>query len=123
MPSQLLAGTVWTDSTTIDGCYGFLPATSTAVYRYTVVGDTVFNGAPALLIARSGILSARGEGNEGQHQVRLAAHGTELSRLFFDPDSGQFLGTIGSQRTQLDVTTSGRLTQFIQQTSETVIQQ
>jgi hypothetical protein len=123
VPPQLVAGTVWTDSATVDGCYGFLPATTTAVSRYTVVGDTLFNSAPALLIMRAGVFFAKGEGNEGQHRVLLAAQGNELSQLFFNPDSGQFLGSLGAQRTQLDITTSGRLTHFIQETHETVTHQ
>ncbi|HEV2641096.1 MAG TPA: hypothetical protein VGT98_00240 [Candidatus Elarobacter sp.] len=120
LPARLVAGDTWTDSTTTTGCAGAFLATSHVMRRYTVIGDTTFAGIPAIQIHRADDITASSEGSNGQHRVLIAATGTGGGELFFDPAGGRFLGTIGTQHTTVDVTTSGRTTRFVQEITERV---
>jgi len=121
IPTQLSTGYTWSDSSTVSGCQGTVPVTSTIAYTYTVVGDTTYNGATALLVKRSKTISGNGEGSEGQHRVLLTVVGAGSADLYFDPFRGQFLGSTENQTTQLNVTTSGRTASFAQHVAERVV--
>lgn len=118
LPSQLAVGDSWRDSTTTTGCRGIIPAESTVISNYMVVGDTAMANITALEIHRVDSLSANGEGTEGQHRILVAATGTGELNLFFDAAAGRLIGSRGSQTTLVNVTTSGKLTQFIQHVTE-----
>jgi hypothetical protein len=119
LPEQLAVGDRWRDSTTTTGCRGTIPAESTVISNYVVVGDTAFANAVALQIHRTDSLSATGEGSEGQHRIMVAATGTGVMDLFLDTVAGRLLGSRGLQTSLVNITTSGKLTQFIQHVTET----
>jgi hypothetical protein len=119
LPNQLAVGDRWRDSTTTTGCRGTIPAESTVISNYVVVGDTAFANAVALQIHRTDSLSATGEGTEGQHRIMVAATGTGVVNLFLDTTAGRLLGSRGLQTSLVNITTSGKLTQFIQHVTET----
>jgi len=119
LPNQLAVGNQWRDSTTTTGCRGTIPAESTVISNYVVVGDTTFANTAALQIHRTDSLSATGEGVEGQHRIIVTATGTGVMDLFLDAEAGRLLGSRGLQTSLLNVTTSGKLTQFIQHVTET----
>lgn len=114
IPTNLKAGMTWTDSTTTEGCRGSIPTLSTVVRLYQVVGDTLFNDEPALLIRKTETISAKGEGNEGQHRVQMTATGSGTANLYFNILAGSFLGMTGTQTTDLTITASGRTSKFLQ---------
>jgi len=89
------------------------------ISNYVVVGDTALTNAVALQIHRTDSLSATGEGTEGQHRIIVTATGTGVMDLFLDTAAGRLLGSHGLQTSSVNVTTSGKLTQFIQHVTET----
>jgi hypothetical protein len=97
-----------------------IPAESTLISNYSVAGETTFANMPAVQIQRLDSLSAIGEGSEGQHRISITANGTGNTDLFFDVATGRLIGSRGLQTTRVNVTTSGRLAQFIQHVTETV---
>jgi hypothetical protein len=120
IPAQLAAGNHWRDSTVTAGCSGTIPATSTVISNYTVIGDTALATGNALQIHRIDSISASGEGSEGQHRLLISATGTGTTDLFLDTGAGRFIGSRGVQNTLISVTTSGRLTRFLQHVAESV---
>ncbi len=120
LPNHLSAGDHWRDSTTTNGCRGMIPAESTVISNYAAVGDTTFTNVTALQIQRTDTLFASGEGADGQHRILVTAKGTGVTSLFFDVAGGRFVGSRGLQNSLVNVTTSGRSTQFIQRVTESV---
>ncbi len=120
IPAHLTGGESWSDSTTTEGCRGSVPATSHVVHTYTVLGDTVLPTGNALHVHRDDVISATGEGAEGQHRVLISATGTGSAELFFDTATGRFLGSDGVQNSTVDVNTSGRITRFAQHVNQRV---
>jgi len=120
LPEQLSAGMTWADSSTTNGCRGSIPTTTTLLRRFVVIGDTTYHDLPVVLIMRSDTIVAKGEGNEGPHRIVLGAHGNGSTALYYDVATGRFMGSQGSQLTQVDITTSGRTSQFLQRIEERV---
>ncbi len=120
IPTNLETGMTWTDSSTTEGCRGSIPTVSTAIRTYLVVGDTLYNDEPALLIQKTETISAKGEGNEGQHRVLMTATGSGTANLYFNVLAGSFLGMTGTQTSDLSITASGRVSRFLQRIVQTV---
>lgn len=118
IPASLSAGATWTDSSTVDGCRGSIPATTHTASHYTVIGDTTIGGVAALQLHRADTLSAKGEGTQGQHRITLSATGTAAADIYVDPASGRFLATDDTQETSVEVGTSGRVQRFLQHVHE-----
>jgi hypothetical protein len=120
VPEQLTADSVWSDSLVTTGCRGSIPTTVKAIYNYTVLHDTLYEGTEALHVKRSDVLTAQGAGSEGQHQISLAASGSGTMDFYLDVTSGLLLGSITNQVTKLDITTSGQTGHFLQYVTEQV---
>ncbi len=120
LPSHFSAGDRWRDSTTTSGCRGKIPAEATVISNYQVIGDTVVAGSHAVQIHRADSLSASGEGADGQHRIIIAAMGTGDTNIYFDVTSGRLIASHGLQNTLVNVTASGRTTQFVQRVTEVV---
>jgi hypothetical protein len=95
-----------------------IPATTQAISNYVVGNDTLFANTYAIHITRIDTLSASGEGAEGQHRISMGATGTAVADLYVNPSTGQFLGSHSLQTALISITTSGRLTQFLQHVAE-----
>jgi hypothetical protein len=121
IPDHFAVGSHWRDSTITSGCRGMIPATSQVISNYTVVGDTTFANAAVVWIHRTDSLTANGEGAEGQHRILMTATGTGATDLFFSTTRGMFVGSSDLQTSIVNVTTSGRLTQFLQYVKELVV--
>jgi hypothetical protein len=121
LPSyELSAGATWNDSTTSNGCRGTIPTTTTVVRTFTVVGDTTYDATSALHIKRTETIVAKGEGNEGQHRIVLSATGSGSTDIYLDVATGRLLGVTSQQTTQVGITTSGRVSEFLQKVTERV---
>lgn len=120
IPNHLTVGDKWRDSTMTTGCRGPIPAESTVISNYVVVGDTVIGGSPLLRIQRTDSLSAAGEGADGQHRILISATGSGQADLHFDFSTGRLVSVYGVQNTLLNVTTSGRVTPFLQHVTESI---
>lgn len=121
IPSNLHSEMTWTDSSTVNSCSSTIPVELDVLTRYRVIGDTTYNGNAALQIEKTATFSAHGEGNQAQHRILLSASGTEIGTLYVDPNAGQLLGSATIQNAKIDITTSGRVSHFTQQTTETAI--
>ncbi len=120
IPNQLAIGQKWRDSTTTTGCRGMIPAESTVISNYLVVGDTTIANAQALQIQRTDSISANGEGSSGQHRILVSATGIGSTYIFLDFTTGRLINVNETQSTLVNVTTSGRLQQFIQHVTEAI---
>ena len=120
LPSHLIAGDRWRDSTTTSGCRGMIPAESTVISNYLVIGDTTFGSTVSLHIHRADSLTANGKGAEGQHRILVTAKGTGDSNIFLDVVTGRLLGSNGVQTSVIDINTSGRPTLFLQHVTESI---
>ncbi len=120
LPGHFSAGDSWRDSTMTTGCRGSIPAESTVISNYLVLGDTILANATAVVIHRIDSLSARGEGADGQHRIGVSATGTGNVNLYFDITSGRLVESRGSQNSLVTITTSGRAAQFIQHVTELI---
>ncbi len=120
IPNQLTIGTRWRDSTTTSGCRSTIPAESTVISNYVVLGDTTTANIPVLQIQRMDSISASGEGTNGQHRILVTAVGTGTMHFLLDYTTGRLAGLNGTQSTVVNVTTSGRLMRFIQNVTESV---
>ncbi len=120
LPNHLLEGDRWRDSTLTTGCRGMIPAESTVISNYLIIGDTLFANTKALEIRRTDSLSANGIGVDGQHRILATATGTGSADLFLNVVTGRLISSRGSQTSLVSITTSGRLTQFIQHVTEIV---
>lgn len=121
LPDHLATGDHWRDSTLTSGCRGMIPATTQTISNYVVGSDTTFANTNAVRIGRTDSLSANGEGAEGQHRIIIAATGTSTTDFYVNPVTGQLLGSNGLQTALISVTTSGKLTQFLQHVRESVV--
>lgn len=121
IPERLTVGDRWRDSTTTTGCRGSIPAESTAISNYVVVGDTTFGNTSLLHVQRTDSLSANGEGADGQHRILITATGSGQADLFLDFTTGRLAGLQGVQNTLVNVSTSGRLVRFAQHVTESIL--
>ncbi len=120
LPGHFSAGDRWRDSTTTGGCRGKIPAESTVIGNYQVIGDTVVAGSHTVQVHRADSLSASGEGADGQHRIIITATGTGDTNIYFDVTSGRLIASRGLQNTLVNVTTSGKTAQFVQRVTEVV---
>ncbi len=120
LPNHITAGDRWRDSTTTSGCRGMIPAESTVISNYIAIGDTTLANTVVLQIHRTDLLTASGEGTEGQHRILVTAKGTGAADLFLDVASGRFVHAINTQTSLVNVNASGRLTQFVQHVTESI---
>lgn len=120
VPAHVTRGLTWTDSLSVSGCRGPVPATTSVVRSYIALGEAPFAGMTTLHVRRSDSVTGKGEGSEGQHRVFVSASGAGTTDLYLEPTSGRFVGATGEQTVSLEVTTSGRTTRFVQRVADTV---
>ena len=113
-PAVLTTGLSWTDSVTIPGCSGSIPIILSTKRSYHVTGETSYNGRRVLLVQRTEETEASGEGSQGQHRVTLNSRGSGTANMHFNSTTGDLVGLQGEQRSQVEVTSSGRVQKFTQ---------
>lgn len=107
-PLQLQTSTSWTDTVSSTVCTGLIPAQSTLIRTYRIMGETTVRGNPAITVGRSDRISLTGEGALDQHQVSVTSRGTGEVVLTVDAVSGFLLKSRGVHSTELVVLASGR---------------
>jgi hypothetical protein len=120
LPQQLTIGQTWRDSTANMGCRGMIPGEATVISHYQVAGDTVIDNMTALRIVRADSITAQGEGADGQHRIIMTAIGTGAGELYFDVATGRLIKLQTTQNSLVNITTSGRLAQFLQNVTATI---
>lgn len=120
IPEEVTVGSRWSDSVTSTGCRGNIPMKSTAVRNYEVVGDTANDTSVLLIIRRTEVIEASGEGSEDQHRIFIDAKGGSVGTLYFDVNAGVFTQILTTQTTRVNITASGRTSNFLQKVSEVI---
>jgi hypothetical protein len=117
-PEQLSAGVTWRDSTEVQGCQAGIPTSAHTTRSYIVSGDTSYGGGSALAILRTDTTHARGEGGLQQHRVSIDAVGTGTALYYLDIATGRVIRLTVDQLLDLEVTASGRRSQFKQNSKQ-----
>jgi hypothetical protein len=100
VPTQLAAGTTWTDTLADSFKRGEFDIKTSTVTTSKVSGDTTVAGQHAWRVERSGIISTTGEGTERGNPIHLTADGT-IRAVQLLSQAGVYLGSAGTQTTHL----------------------
>ena len=117
-PAQLSVGTSWKDSVDSRGCQGTISTTSHTIRSYTVSGETEYQGSTVLLIQRTDVINAQGEGAQQQHRIILDANGTGNAVYYLNPRDGYVVRLIVGQDLNLTITASGQSNRFKQSSKQ-----
>jgi hypothetical protein len=119
LPLEITEQQAWTDTTSSTVCSGTLPFTLTSILTFHVIGESEFDGSPALVLDQSERTFSKGEGPQGQHRILVEAEGLTTGRIYIDRTSGQLLGTNLTNKTSLLIHSSGQVHHFFQNSTET----
>jgi hypothetical protein len=111
----------WQDSVELKGCQGMIPTTANIDRVYTVTGETVYNGIPAVAIQRRDSIHAHGEGAQQQHQMIISAAGSGGALIYLSISSGRILGVTTTQDLDLSISASGRTHHFKQSLKQELV--
>ncbi len=117
LPSRLIPGMTWSDSTSAAVCSGTVPITTTSIRTYRVAGESNHEGRPALLIERNEKILSTGEGSQNQHRISIKTEGKGFSKFYIDRVTGALLDSNGEQQTEITINAS-RLQRFKQTVRE-----
>lgn len=118
LPTQISPGQTWTDSTSSPTCSGGLPIAGTVIRTFTTVGESQWEGVPALVLHESERTFSQGEGSQGQHQIVIRTEGSTNGQVYIDRSSGQFLAADIHNSTSVSIKSSGRVQHFTQTSTE-----
>ena len=113
-PARLSKGLVWQDSVSTAGCQASIPTTSRTLRSYLVSGEAVYEGHPVLIVQRTDIIQAQGEGAQQQHPLTLDATGTGTALYYVSPRDGRMMRLNTEQDLDLAITMSGKIHRFRQ---------
>jgi len=117
-PAELSPGKAWRDSVDSSGCQAGIPTTSRTTSAYVVAGEANYEGRPILVVQRSDMIQAHGEGAQQQHPVKLDASGTGNALYYLDTKDGRITRIAAGQELNLTITTTGKLHQFKQSSKQ-----
>ncbi len=117
-PIQLSQGSSWRDSVELTTCQGMIPTTAHIARSYIVLGETMYQGEPVILVQRTDSIRAQGEGAQQQHRVTLDASGTGNAIYYMSPKDGRVVRINAGQNLDLAITTSGRIHRFKQNSKQ-----
>lgn len=123
--NHLTVGSTWQVDGQQHGCRGPVPLTYEKKARYLVLGDTTVttptSGTTSLIIIEKiEHISAKGEGNEGQHRLIVEVDGDVRSLIYMEPSTGLVWQVDGEQSSTLSVLASGRKSSFAQKILERI---
>jgi hypothetical protein len=117
-PTELSPGKAWRDSVDSSGCQAGVPTTSRTTSAYVVAGEANYEGRPVVVVQRSDIIQAHGEGSQQQHSVKLDAGGTGNALYYIDRKDSRITRITAGQELNLTITASGKLHQFKQSSKQ-----
>lgn len=122
---HLTIGSTWQVDGQHHGCRGPVPLTYDKKARYLVLGDTTVttptSGTTSLIIIEKiEHISAKGEGNDGQHRLFVEVDGDGRSLIYMEPSTGLVWQVDGEQSSTLSVLASGRKSSFAQKILERI---
>jgi hypothetical protein len=95
-----------------------ISTTVTSSHSFTVVGETTYEGRPALEVQRTDSIHAHGEGSQQQHQLVLDASGTGRAVYYLSPADGHVAHLSTEQDLSLAITASGQVHHFTQRSKQ-----
>jgi hypothetical protein len=120
-PATLTPNTTWADSTSVLTCRGTVPIRTTTTYTYEVKSLTNWQGAPALEIARTGMIALASEaGLATASAITITGTGSSTTTLLVDPATGMIVHATGESHTSLTVATTRSKLPFRQDVTETI---
>ena len=117
-PAELSPGKAWRDSVDSSGCQAGILTTSRTTSAYVVAGEANFEGRSVLVVQRSDMIQAHGEGAQQQHSVTLDVGGTGNALYYLDRKDSHITRITAGQELNLTITTSGKLHQFKQNSKQ-----
>jgi hypothetical protein len=117
-PAQLSQGSSWRDSVELKACQGMIPTTVRITRSYVVSGEAAYQNQPVLLVERSDMIQARGEGAQQQHPLLLDAKGTGNATYYVSPQDGRIVRLTTGQDLDLAITVSGKIHRFKQNSKQ-----
>jgi hypothetical protein len=136
LPPAIAPNESWSDTVSTVTCRGRMPVVATATRHYSVLGDTVWEGRAALLIARVDSLKIESRpdstrdttSDTTRHTMRdttaetMKAAGTGRAdfMLYVDPSSGVLLQATGKSHTEILVTTGHSAFPFREDARQTI---
>lgn len=111
-PTRLSRGLVWQDSLSTAGCQAGIPTILHTTRSYVVSGEAVYEGRSILLVQRTDVIQASGEGAQQQHSLRLNANGTGNAIYYLDTRDGHVVRLTAAEELALTITTSGKTHRF-----------
>lgn len=113
-PARLSQGLTWKDSVGTTGCQAGIQTTSRTIRSYVVLGESIYESQPVLVVQRTDTIQAEGEGAQQQHAVKLNAGGTGKAIYYLDTKNSYVLRLTADQELTLTITASGSAHQFKQ---------
>jgi hypothetical protein len=130
LPGGVSPAQSWTDTVTSITCRGRMPLITTATRQYRAITDTVWQGQPALLIARTDSLAIRsradsaadsaGVGHDSTDVMEATGSGRGEFTLYVDPRTGVLFEATGTNRTDILVTTASSRFPFHEEARQTI---
>lgn len=111
-PDTLSIQMSWRDSTSLLGCQGSIGTQSHLTRSFKVIGESSYEGIPAVIVQRIDSIQATGEGAQQQHRMLLDARGIGSAVYYLDISSGRVLHLSSNQDLNLLITASGKLSHF-----------
>jgi hypothetical protein len=130
LPEGISPAQSWTDTVTTTTCRGRLPLVTTVTRQYKAITDTVWQGQPALLIARTDSLTivrrrdstadAGGVTRDSADAMQAIGSGRGEFTLYVDPHTGVLFEATGKSRTDILVTTASSRFPFHEEARQTI---
>jgi hypothetical protein len=117
-PAQLSQGSSWGDSVELKACQGMVPTTVRIARSYVVSGEAAYQNQPVLLVQRSDMIQAHGEGAQQQHPLLLDAKGTGNATYYVSPKDGRIVRLTTGQDLDLTISVSGKIHRFKQNSKQ-----
>jgi hypothetical protein len=111
-PARLSRGLVWQDSVSTAGCQAGIPTILHTTRSYIISGEAVYEGRPILLVQRTDVIQASGEGAQQQHSLRLNANGTGNAIYYLDTKDGRVVRLTAAEELALTIATSSKTHRF-----------
>ena len=117
-PAPLSQGSKWGNSVELKACEGMIPTTAYITRSYTVSGESTYEGFPVLVVQRTDIIRAHGDGGLQQHRLTLDASGTGKAVYYLSPRDGRIMRLNSGQDLDLAFTASGKVHRFKQSSKQ-----
>ena len=119
-PLHLQTGMTWQDSLSSTSCSGNFPLNLTILRTYKVLGQSFINNIPVIAIDLTEKTLSAGEGSQGQHRIIINGQAAGSGQLYLDTSTGALISFSSDTQTTLQIQSSGRTQQFLQNSKQVI---